>query len=292
MKYKFKNISALLMTILLLSNILMLYVPPEAEAQIVPEISVVAGGSVTLDVSPRGTGLGQTTVTVTNSAATSSVRVRITIDAPGYSVSPQFSTITVGPAATVTLPVAVAALLRTPYKQAAASVFAEVTHVNGAPANGVSEAQAGFFVLSEPYGKVILQSDKPFQKVSPGKEYPFKIKVVNNGNGVDQFSIEITNKDKLQDSGFSISLSSTTTKNTDPQSFDTITVQVQTPREFGWRNDYHNLDIRATSEVEGQKSEYSLTIWVYGFGVAGFEPLYSVFALAMIAAFLAKKRED
>jgi hypothetical protein len=187
--------------------------------------------------------------------------------------------------------VAVAAILRTPYKQASATVFAEVTHVNGAPASGVSEAQAGFFVLSKPYGKVILQSDKPFQKVSPGKEYPFKIKVVNNGNAVDTFSIEITNKERLQKDGFSISLSSTTTANTDPQGFDTITVQVQTPREFGWKNDYFNLEIRAVSDVDKtEDAKYSITTWVYGFGIAGFEPIYSIFALAMIGAFFAKKK--
>lgn len=292
MENKYRNLSAIFMTVLMLGSILMLYVPPEVDAQLVPEIDVVAGDSIVLDVSPRGTGLGQTTVTVSNSAVDASVRVRLTIDVPGYQVSPQFATLTIGPSSSKTIPVAVAAILRTPYKQAGANVFAEVTHVNGMPANGVSEAQAGFFVLSEPYGKVILQSDRPFQKVSPGKEYPFKIKVVNNGNAVDTFSIEVTNKDKLQDKGFSLSLSSTTTKNTDPQAYDIITIQIQTPREFGWKNDYHNLDIKAISEIEGQKTEYSLTIWVYGFGVYGFEPLYSIFALALIGAFMAKKREE
>jgi len=292
MDTKYKNASAMFMTILMLTSILMLYVPTEAEAQIMPEIDVTTGESITLDVSPRGTGLGQTTVTVSNSAVDATVRVRVTIDVPGYEVSPQYATISVGPSSDKTINVAVAALIRTPYKKSAANVFAEVTHVNGFPAGGVSEAQGGFFVLSEPYGKVILQSERPFQKVKPGKEYPFQIKVVNNGNAVDTFAIEILNKEDLHKKGFSISLSSTTTANTDPQAYDVITVQMQTPREWGWKNDYYNLDMKATSEVEGQKSEYSLTIWVYGFGIAGFEPLYSVFALAMIAAFLAKRKEE
>ena len=293
METKFRNLSAIFMITLLLSSILMLYVPPEAEAQIVPEIdAVVTGGSVTLDVSPRGTGLGETSVTISNSALDATVRVQVTIDVAGFQVSPQFATVTVGPGLDKMIPVAVAATLRAPYRQVGATVFAEVTHVNGVPASGISNAQAGFFVQSKPYGKVILESDKPFQKVSPGKEYPFKIKVLNNGNAVDTFNLEILNKDKLQDKGFSISLSSTTTQDTDPQSFALITVQIQTPREFGWKNDYHNLDMRATSDVENQKTEYSLTIWVYGFGIAGFEPLYSIFAIALIASFMAKKRNE
>lgn len=281
------------MIILVLSSALMLYVPQEAEGQAIPEIdAVVNPAQVILDVSPRGTGIGQTSVTISNSAIDASVRVSVVIEAAGYQVSPQFATITVNPQSSKTIPIAIAAILRTSYRIVSATVFAEVTHANGVPVSGVSEAQAGFIVQSEPYGKVILQSEKPFQKVGPGKEYPFKIKVVNNGNSQDTFTIDVLNKQKLQDKGFSISLSSTTTKDVDPQAYDLITIQMQTPREWGWKNDYFNLDIRATSDVEtNQKSEYSLTIWVYGFGIAGFEPLYSIFALAMIASFMAKKKK-
>jgi hypothetical protein len=293
MENKYRNASAIFMTILMLSSILMLYIPLEAEGQAIPEIdAVVNPAQVTLDVSPRGTGIGQTSVTISNSAIDASVRVQVRVEAAGYQVSPAFATITVNPQSSKTIPIAVAAILRTSYRVVGATVFAEVTAVNGVPTSGVSEAQAGFIVQSEPYGKVILQSDKPFQKVSPGKEYPFKIKVVNNGNAQDTFVLDVLNKQKLQDKGFSISLSSTTTKNVDPQGYDLITIQMQTPREFGWKNDYFNLDIKATSDVDtAQKSEYSLTIWVYGFGVAGFEPLYSIFALAMIASFMAKKKQ-
>ena len=281
------------MITLLLSSILMLYVPPEAEAQLVPDISAnMNDASVTLDVSPRGTGLGSTSVTIFNSALDATVKVEVRIELPGFTVSPQFATVSIPPNSDKTIGIAVAAILRTSYKQVNANVFAEVTQVNGIPADGISTAQTGFIVLSEPYGKVILQSDRPFQKVSPGKEYPFKIKVLNNGNAVDTFAIEITNKDKLQDNGFSISLSTTTTQDTEPQAYSQITVQIQTPREFGWKNDYYNLDVRATSELENQKSDYSLTIWVYGFGVAGFEPLYSIVAIALIGAFMAKKKNE
>ena len=293
MESKFRNLSAIFMITLLLSSILMLYVPPEAEAQLVPDISAnMNDASVTLDVSPRGTGLGSTSVTIFNSALDATVKVEVRIELPGFTVSPQFATVSIPPNSDKTIGIAVAAILRTSYKQVNANVFAEVTQVNGIPADGISTAQTGFIVLSEPYGKVILQSDRPFQKVSPGKEYPFKIKVLNNGNAVDTFAIEITNKDKLQDNGFSISLSTTTTQDTEPQAYSQITVQIQTPREFGWKNDYYNLDVRATSELENQKSDYSLTIWVYGFGVAGFEPLYSIVAIALIGAFMAKKKNE
>lgn len=294
METRYRTISAMFMTILTLSSILVLCVPQEAEAQqAIPEISAVVNPAfVLLDVSPRGTGLGQTTATITNSGA-QPVRVRVVIDAPGYQVSPQFATITVNPSSSQNLPIAIAATLRTPYRQAAATVFAEVTHVGGVPFTGVSEAQAGFLVQSVPYGKVILQSDKPFQKVSPGKEYPFRVRVVNNGNSLDSFQIEVTNSEELQKKGFSISLSSTTTKNIDPTAYDLITIQMQTPREFGWKNEYYNLAVRAVSEIDAtQRSDYTVTIWVYGFGVAGFEPLYSIFALAIIASVMARRKRQ
>ncbi len=279
------------MTVLMLGSILILYVPPTAEAQAIPEITVVpTDPTITLDVSPRGTGLGFTTLTVINAGA-SSVRVRVQTNVPGYQVSPAVAVVNVPGSSEIPLPVAVATMLRGGYKVVASTVHAEVTHVSGAPINGVSEADTSFLVQSEPYGKVILRSEKPFQKVGPGKEYPFKIQVVNNGNSLDTFSIEVTNKDKLQDKGFSISLSSTTTKDTEPQAYDNVIILMQTPREWGWKNDYYNLEIKATSDVEGS-GVYSVTVWVYGFGVYGFEPLYSIFALALIGAFMAKKREQ
>lgn len=293
MESKFRNLSAIFMITLLLSSILMLYVPPEAEAQLVPDIDVnMADAYITLDVSPRGTGISSTSVSVYNSAYDATVKVEVRIEVPGFTVSPMYATVSVPPNSDKVIPIAVAAILRTSYKQVPGNVFAVVTQVNGVPVEGISSAQTGFIVQSEPYGKVILQSDRPFQKVSPGKEYPFKIKIVNNGNAADTFAIEITNKDKLQDNGFSISMSTTTTPDTEPQAYSLITVQIQTPREFGWKNDYYNLDVRATSELENQKSDYSLTIWVYGFGVAGFEPLYSIFAIALIGAFMAKKKNE
>lgn len=280
----------LVVSTLMLTLFPVFILPDEASAQGLPEISIVPGPSVVLDVSPSGTGIGQTSVTVYNSAYDASVTVRMTIIASGYMISPQTSTFTIPPNSERMIPVTVATQLRTTYRQATADIHAEVTHANNVPYSG-ADADAGFLILSQPYAKVILQSDKPFQKVSPGNEYPFKLKVFNNGNAVDMFSIEVLNKDKLHDHGFSISLSSSTTKNTDPSGFDTITIQVQSPRDIGWKNEYYTLDVRALSEIESQSSEYTITIWVYGFGVSGFEPVLSVIALAVVATIIAKGRK-
>jgi len=265
--------------------------PPDVEGQILPEIDVVTGPPVVLDVSPSGTGLGQNTVIISNSAYDASVRVKVTITAPGYYVSPEQVTITIPPNSEKTIYVAVAAMQRTPYKQGNAQVHAEVTHANGCPFSGV-DADGGFMILSKPYGKVILQSEKPFQKVGPGKDYPFQVKVLNNGNSMDTFVIEVLNKEKLNERGFSISLSSTTTKNIERSSYDVVTVLIQTPREFGWKNEYTMLEIKATSEVEKQTSEYSIVVWVYGFGVSGFEPIYSILAIVCVAAFVVKRTRN
>ena len=285
-----QKIQTAFLLVLLIGSAVMVLVPTETEGQVFPEIDISVTRSASLDVSPSGTGVGMIYVKVKNNAYDCSVRVQVTVDAAGYQVSPRMFSVNLAPNSERTIPVAIVAMLRTSYRTTSANVFAEVTHVDSVPAEGVSETNGGFLVQTQPYGKVILESDKPFQKVKPGSEYPFEVKVVNSGNAVDTFGIEILNKEELVDDGFSISLSATTTRDTDPQSYDMVTVQLQTPRDFGWKNTYYTLDIEATSEVSAKTDAYSITIWVYGFGVSGFEPLYSIVALAIVGSLLVRKR--
>lgn len=280
------------LTILMLSSTLLTIVPPQVEGQsVTPDFTLeVSPGSITLDVSPRGTGVGVTTVTVT-SQSTHTITVQVTINLPGYTVSPPVSTITLGPGASSTINVAVAALLRTPYKQSQGAIHGEVIRVDGVAVSAGYSADTGFIVTSLSYGKVILESDKPFQKVQPGKEYPFKIKVKNNGNAIDTYAMSITNKDKLQDKGFSITLSATRTTDVPMGDFVTITINIQTPRKF-WRNEYYNIDIMGTSDVDpDEKTEYSITVWVFGVYVPGFEIAFSIISLAIMSAFMAQRRK-
>jgi len=293
MENKMKNASAMFLTILMLSSFILTYVPPEAEAQVTPDFSlVVSNPSVILDVSPAGTGLGTTSVQVTSSSI-HVITVQVRVDVAGFVVSPQVSDVTLASGASVDIGIVIGSNLRSPYQIKNGIVNGRVTRIDGIAVDAGYEQNTGLLVQSRPYGKVILSSDKPFQKVSPGKEYPFKVKVQNNGNSPDSFTVELTNAEKLQDKGFSITLSTTKTADIDQSGVQTVTIQVQTPREFGWKNDYYNLEIRAISDVDkGEDAKYSITTWVYGFGIAGFEPLYSIFALAMIGAFFAKKKND
>ena len=201
------------------------------------------------------------------------------------------STVTIAPGDSATINVAVAALVRTPYKVGQGLVHGEVTRVDGIAIKTGYTADTGFIVTSKPYGKVILQSEKPFQKVSPGKEYPFQIKVQNNGNALDSYSLEIINKKELQDDGFSIVLSTTETKNVDMGGHDTIIIQVQTPRDT-WKNDYFTIDIKATSDVTpAETTQYSITVWVWGFYIPGFEIAFSIISLAVVGTFLAQRKQ-
>ncbi|MCK4613548.1 MAG: hypothetical protein KAU14_01995 [Thermoplasmata archaeon] len=293
MDNKYKSITAMLLSILMLSSALMLFVPQEAEAPgPTPDFTLEVTGNnpVEVDVSPRGTGIGTTEVTVTSQSA-HTITVDVTIDLAGYIVSPVRSTITLGPDASAIISVSVAALLRSPYRVGTGNVHGEVIRVDGVPVSGYT-ADTGFSATSKSYGKVILGSDKPFEKVKPGKEYPFKIKVENNGNAVDNYDLEITNKDKLEDKGFSITLSRTTTKDIGQGEYELITIRVQTPRKF-WRNEYYTIDIKAISDVDPtEKSEYSITVWVWGAYVPGFEIAFSIIALALVGTFMARRRQD
>lgn len=291
MKSKSKHLHALIMTVLVLATALVIFVPQETEAQATPDFTLTVNpASIILDVSPSGTGMGTTTVTVTsNSAHTITVHVSVTIS--GYTVSPQESDVTISAGQSVNIGIVVGAQLRSPYMIRNGQVHGEVTRVDGAPVNAGYTADTGILVQSRPYARVVLSSDQPFQKVQPGKQYQFKIKIYNDGNAADEFNFEVTNKDKLSDKGFSITLSSSQTQQIDAKTYQWITINIQTPRDH-WSNKYYTIDMRATSRVDpSQHSDYSITTWVWGFYVPGFDPTFSIIALGMVGALMVKRRQ-
>lgn len=291
MKSNSRHLHALIMTALVLSSALVIFVPQETEAQATPDFNLsVSPGAIILDVSPSGTGFGTTTVTVTSNSA-HTITVHVSISVPGYIVSPMESDVTLSPGTSSNIGVVVSAVLRSPYQIKSGNIHGEVTQVDGAPISGGYTKDTGLMVQSRPYARVVLSSDKPFQKVQPGKQYQFKIKIFNDGNAADEFNFEVTNKDKLSDKGFSITLSSSQTQQIDSKTYQWITINIQTPRDH-WSNKYYTIDMRATSRVDpSQHSDYSITTWVWGFYVPGFDATFSIIALGMIGAFMVRRRQ-
>jgi hypothetical protein len=170
----------------------------------------------------------------------------------------------------------------------------QITEWEGQPYSGPSKG-GQFQVTVKQFARVRLSSAKPFEKVRPGKEHQYKVTLKNEGNGKDDFRIEISNKKDLEDDGFSVTLEVTQIQ-LKSQEEKVISINVQTPRDY-WADDYYNIDIRATSMLEaaGQKEQYidySITTWVRGVYYPGFEPLFSVVILAFVAIMFASRRDE
>ncbi len=286
-----KPMTAIILSFLMLASAPVLIVPPEAEAQGPTPVFIleVHPNVVFVDLSPGGSGVGQTNVTVTNEAR-GSFRVEVHIEVPGYQVTPEISTVIVDSGESTTINVAVAAMYHFP-DQVDATVHGEVIRVDEVVIGpGFYYMNTGFLVTSQPFGEVDIWSNEGYKKMRPGKEYTFELNVKNHGNAPDTFSIDITNIDELRDEGFSINLSSTEIKNLDPQSSDTITLHVETPRDL-WKDDHYSIDIRATSNITPEESsEYSIIVWVKGAYTPGLGIAFTIMFIAVVGAILVNRR--
>jgi len=137
--------------------------------------------------------LGQFTITVTNVAVDATIRVRITIDAPGMMVSPEDATISVGPASSRTVNAAIAATYSSPARIGGVHVFAEITHVNGVPFGGVKERDVSAAVIllrnhniTPSYTNITL---------GQGETKSEGVLVNNSGNAIDYIALEFMNND-------------------------------------------------------------------------------------------------
>ena len=137
-----------LIILIILVNLIIVCVPSDSVVSggILPDFDLEIDESI-IYISPN-TGIGQGTITITNVAIDASIRVRITVfPPPGMQASPESATVTVNPASTKTIPLAVAVSLGSPARIDSVLVFAEITHVNGSPASGVKERDTSAAVI-------------------------------------------------------------------------------------------------------------------------------------------------
>lgn len=235
----------------------MLFIPcvGNAQGQITPEIDVVTNGSITLDVSPRGTSLGIASVTISTSSSVDSC-VRVTIEAPGYTFGyvnehliPAFGS--------TTFFVGTVALKGSPYRVTAATVFAEVIEVAGIPFTGASDAQAGFVLLVSPYSLPMVTMENGYTEIKKDKPVNVDISVQNGGNALDEFEFWTLNRHRLEDDGMNLSA--------DPESIllnasERKTVSLTMTQVEDVEDEVFFLDLRVISLIDDEKAESTLLI--------------------------------
>jgi len=283
---------AVILATLMLGTTLLMFTPT-ADAQAVVAYSIsFTDGQVNLDVRPGASGVGCTEMLVSNEGQ-AAIDVDVSISGGGVTISPGAVSVTLGSGGSITVPVCALALTQSSYKNVQVTALASGRESN-TQLNSVNK-NAGFAVIIEQYARLSVQAAQPFQRVGPGKEFFLTFIAVNNGNYQDTIAVEVLNLKDLEDSGFVIALAAQQYL-IDAQGEQPVQVSISTPRGtvIGWSNEYHTIIMQVATTLQGETEARSVTatLWIRGVFLPGFDPLFTIFALAIVASALSRSRRD
>ena len=283
---------AVILATLMLGTTLLMFTPA-AEAQAVVAYSIsFTDGQVNLDVRPGASGVGCTEMLVSNEGQ-AAIDVDVSISGGGVTISPGAVSVTLGSGGSITVPVCALALTQSSYKNVQVTALASGRESN-TQLNSVNK-NAGFAVIIEQYARLSVQAAQPFQRVGPGKEFFLTFIAVNNGNYQDTIAVEVLNLKDLEEAGFVVALAAQQYL-IDAQGEQPVQVSISTPRGtvIGWSNEYHTIIMQVATTLQGETEARSVTatLWVRGVFLPGFDPLFTIFALAIVASALSRSRRD
>ena len=283
---------AVILATLMLGTTLLMFTPA-AEAQAVVAYSIsFTDGQVNLDVRPGASGVGCTEMLVSNEGQ-AAIDVDVSISGGGVTISPGAVSVTLGSGGSITVPVCALALTQSSYKNVQVTALASGRESN-TQLNSVNK-NAGFAVIIEQYARLSVQAAQPFQRIGPGKEFVLTFTAVNNGNYQDTIAVEVLNLKDLEEAGFVVALAAQQYL-IDAQGEQPVQVSISTPRGtvIGWSNEYHTIIMQVATTLQGETEARSVTatLWVRGVFLPGFDPLFTIFALAIVASALSRSRRD
>ncbi|MBN65793.1 MAG: hypothetical protein CMA74_05365 [Euryarchaeota archaeon] len=276
----------------MLGTSLVMFTPPaDAQAAVAYSISFT-NGQVQLDVRPGASGIGCTEMVISNEGQ-ATIDVDISLSGGGVTISPGAVSVTLAPGGSITVPVCALALTRSSYKTVQVNALASGRETN-TQLNQVNK-NAGFAVIVQQYARLSVQASQPFQKIGPGKEFVLNFIAVNNGNYQDTIAVEVINAKDLEDAGFTVALAAAQYQ-IDASGEQPVQLTVATPRGtvVGWSNEYHTVILQVATTLQGETEARSVTatLWIRGVFLPGFDPIFTIFALGMVATALSRTRKD
>ena len=283
---------AMLLATLILGTTMIMFSPPANAQAAVAYTIAFTDGQVNLDVRPGASGVGCTEMIVGNEGQ-ATIDVDVALSGGGVTISPGAVSVTLAPGGSITVPICALALTQSTYKNVQVTAIAQGRETN-TQLNPVNKS-SGFAVIIDQYARLSVQATQPFQKVGPGKEFVLTFTAVNNGNYQDTISVEILNQKELEDAGFVVALAAQQYL-VDSKGEQPVQVSISTPRGtvVGWSNEYHTVIMQVATTLEGESEARAVTatLWVRGVFVPGFDPMFTIFALAIVASALSRSRKD
>jgi len=281
----------LLATLIFGTSMVMLSPTADAQAAVAYSVSFT-DGQVNLDVRPGASGVGCTEMVISNEGQ-ATIDVNTSITGGGVTISPPAVSVTLAPGGSITVPVCALALTQSSYKNVQVTALSQGRETN-TQLNQVNK-NAGFAVIIDQYARLSVQATQPFQRIGPGKEFFLTFTAVNNGNYQDTIAVQILNMKDLEEAGFVVALAAQQYL-IDAQGEQPVQVSISTPRGtvVGWSNEYHTVIMQVATTLEGETEARSVTatLWVRGVFLPGFDPLFTIFALAIVASALSRSRRD
>ncbi len=287
-----KITKAILLATLILGSSMVMFTPTvKAQAFVAYSLSFT-DGQINLDVRPGASGVGCTEMVVTNEGNTV-IDVDVALSGGGVTISPGAVSVTLAVSGSITVPICALALTQSSYKNVQVQAIGQGRETNSQ--QGQITKNAGFAVIIEQYARLSVQANQPFQKIGPGKEFVMSFTAVNNGNYQDTVAVDVLNQKDLEDAGFVVALSAKQYL-IDTQGEQQVQISVSTPRStvIGWSNEYHTIILQVSTTLEGETEARSVTstLWVRGVFLPGFDPLFTIFALGIVATALSRSRRD
>ena len=268
---------------------MLVYVPTSSSQTALVAFSIeIADASIQLDVRPGASGVACTSMTISNQG-TANVDVDIQLSGGGVTISPSATSVTLSTGADATVPVCALALTQSSYKNVQVSIVAQGRESN--TQTFTVTKYAGFTAQILQYARLAIRSNSPFIRIGPGTDYVQTYTVVNYGNYIDTVLIEIINQEALEEAGFTLALGQAQWQ-VDSLGEQVVPITMQTPRGtvLGWFNEYHTVIIKASTTLSGENEARTVTstLWIRGVFVPGFDPMFTLMALAFIAAILGR----
>ncbi|MFQ3344295.1 MAG: choice-of-anchor T family protein [Candidatus Poseidoniales archaeon] len=266
------------------------------QAQTSPEISLDCQQPQAIDVFPGSTRTTIVYCSLTNPTAVSET-VKLTYQGGILGVAGPGSK-SVSGGGTASFEVALRAELRAPEGQQVVTITAEVITWGGGPVTGISEpVESKVLAVYKQFSRLRVGAELAFLQLRPKVDYMLQFDVYNDGNARDKFNVEVQNYDELNDAGFQLSIPLLTDEIDSLAPPTKFRVQMRTPKNQGWTDQYYNLQFKATSEfsvrTEGipNYQVQSMTIYIRGVYLPGFE-LTGTMMITALAAIALVGRKD
>ena len=142
----------------------------------------------------------------------------------------------------------------------------------------------------EPFYQLTVSCESPYIEISPGDPLVFSLKVKNDGNSLDEIKIDVDNMGDMAKEGWVVTLGQTSLT-LEEKKEQVVKLSIGSPEDWTlYRNRVTRVEVTVTSltsltsSSEPETQKYNLFIRDKGIYIPGFEPMFALLALVIVAA--------